>query len=440
MKIFFDTMVYLHYRAIDQLDMTKLFGPPPHTVIVPRITVRELDKHKNTHNSRRIKERARKALKNIEQWIVSRVVMDGVAAEIQASFPSVDFAKHGLKSDWADDVLIAAVLQYKTDHPDDNVILVTQDTGPRVTASNLDLLVSELSEEYKLQEELDAVEKENRDLSKQIAELRNTLPRLVVGFEGTEGPGQHAIFSIEPPPISVDAEIANKKADLAKAYPHKHPPKPESIEKKPLDVVRLATALAMTNFDRIPAEEYDRYNREIDAYVERYGQYIRETWVTRAIMKRCIRFTVVISNTGNAPADDVDVLLHFPDGFKLITKERVPVVPDEPQPPYEPISRAQEMIKGVRMQGIRGMPEHLFYRFQPPQSSAFSIKKTNSYNVNNHYQRIKHGDVVRLPEMFLIFDKYETAASFNCEYTIRPVNLPSPVTGQLHFVIEKEGL
>ena len=47
MKVFFDTMVFLHYKSLDELDVVDVLGPPPHTVLVPRVTLRELDKHKD---------------------------------------------------------------------------------------------------------------------------------------------------------------------------------------------------------------------------------------------------------------------------------------------------------------------------------------------------------------------------------------------------------
>ena len=67
-----------------------------------------------------------------------------------------------------------------------------------------------------------------------------------------------------------------------------------------------------------------------------------------------------------------------------------------------------------------------------------SIKRTESYDVEYHIQKIKHGDRVVLPKMILTFDSYESACSFNCQYTIRPANLPEAIVGELHFVIEKE--
>jgi hypothetical protein len=70
--------------------------------------------------------------------------------------------------------------------------------------------------------------------------------------------------------------------------------------------------------------------------------------------------------------------------------------------------------------------------------SSFNIKRTGSYTVTDHFARIKHGGAVKLHKLFLTFDPHEAARSFHCDYTIRPANLPDPVRGRLHFVIEYE--
>jgi predicted ribonuclease YlaK len=203
MKVFFDTMIFLHYRSLDQLDLTQILGPSPHTLMVPRITLRELDKHKNAHKLARIQARARKVLKKIEAWSGGEEVRPGISAEFLAAMPIVDYAKLGLNPDWSDDLLIATVLQYKTDHPEESVILVTQDSGPRMTASQLGITVLELPADWKLPVEPDPLEVENRELAKTIAALQNALPKLIVSFSGADEPEQHAIFALPPPPESM---------------------------------------------------------------------------------------------------------------------------------------------------------------------------------------------------------------------------------------------
>jgi len=112
MKVFLDTMIFLHYRSLEQLNLAEILGPPPHNVLVPRITLRELDKHKNTHRSSRIQERARKVLQKIERWVKGEEIRLGVSAEFLSAMPMVDYEKLGLNPDWSDDILIATVFQF----------------------------------------------------------------------------------------------------------------------------------------------------------------------------------------------------------------------------------------------------------------------------------------------------------------------------------------
>lgn len=69
--------------------------------------------------------------------------------------------------------------------------------------------------------------------------------------------------------------------------------------------------------------------------------------------------------------------------------------------------------------------------------SSFRMRKTNSYEVSDHFRRIKNGQTETLPELFLTFNSHEEATSFHCTYEINVGNLPDALKGTLHFVIEK---
>jgi hypothetical protein len=437
MKVFFDTMIYLHYRSIDELDLVAVLGPPPHTILVPRITLRELDKHKNTHSSSRLRERARKTLKKIERWAAGEEIRPGVFMDFLAAMPTVDYQRLGLNPEWNDDVLIASVLQYQTDHPDDtSVTLVTQDSGPRMTASQLGVQVVELPDDCKLPAEVDPLEAENRELLRTISTLQNALPKLIVSFAGSDEPEHHASFVLPAPPDSMENEIARKIEELKAKLSKHHPPQATPPNPKSPGSLLQAQLAGLSYMDPIPSEEYERYNQGTDDYLKSYEHYMRETWEVQAATRRSIRFEIEIRNTGTSPAKDVDVMLHFPDGFRLFSEEDLPSMPKEPRPPRKPRSRMQMMTDSIGLIPHLDMIRPSLPDLQMP--SSFSIERTQSYDVRDHFLRIKHGDKVVLPEMFLTFDAYESACSFSCQYTVRPANLPTPITEDLHFVIEKE--
>ena len=87
-------------------------------LVVPRITVRELDKHKDQHPSRK-KDRARRRLQRIVEWKKAGAapLRDWVTAQVYNKPPVCDFEQLHLDRDRADDVLIATTYQYKQENP-----------------------------------------------------------------------------------------------------------------------------------------------------------------------------------------------------------------------------------------------------------------------------------------------------------------------------------
>lgn len=442
MKLFLDTMVFLHYRSIDEIDLFKLFESSDLTVVIPRITLRELDRHKVSVHSRRIQGRARMALKKIERWSNGGQVRKGISATFFPKLPTFDYSLYGLNPEWSDDILIGTILQYKLENPDEQVVLVTQDTGARMTASHLGIRVFALPDEFQLAVEPDPLEEENRELSRQIEKLRKGIPRIVVAFAEDQDAKSHAVFTVSPPPPSVEGQISRKIQELRLKFPKHKRPNEDSVPQEDSSALYPSTSSLLRlhegvfgTFNRIPPEEYQRYNNEIDNYVVAYEEFLRSSWEYRAACLRTICFQIELRNEGFAPAEDVDAQFHFPDGFTLTTEDERPAPPGEPATPRKPRTRSEEMADRVRLVE-RGIPHTLLdSMFTPP--SAFSLRRTNSYEIRDHFSRIKHGDTVALPRLHLTFDSFESAKSFTCRYVVRPANLPEPLQGELSFVIKQ---
>lgn len=68
----------------------------------------------------------------------------------------------------------------------------------------------------------------------------------------------------------------------------------------------------------------------------------------------------------------------------------------------------------------------------------FSLcKTTNSYEVRDSFQRIKHGHSADVKEFTLTFSSYANAGSFGIDYRITAANLPVPVEGRLNVKVVK---
>ncbi len=436
MTVFLDTMLYLHYRRLEEIDLPRILGASSILIVIPRITVRELDTHKSRHSSGKVRDRARRILQLAEASAVAPLeVCPGVQARYYAATPSESYSDLGLNPQWNDDQLIATILEYKKDHPNEDVLLISQDTGPRLTASLHGIAVQQVPEEYRLPLEPDAIESENKELKKVIERLQRALPQLAVSFGGSDPPQSHATYSLHKPSELRPEEVTARVDEIRSQHPKLNPPRADDGEDTPQ--ARLIRALALSSdFYQVPAEEYGRYNNEIEQYYAHYGQFLHELYEYQARNKRTISFTIQVANTGTEPADDVDISIFFPNGFTLCREDDLPHPPEKPALPRPPQSKMQQLVQNMNSSLIPYFDLPVAPHFNT--HTSFSLRRTNSYEVSDHFERIKHGFMVTLPKLYLTFETYETASSFGCRYVLSPGNLPSPIEGELHFVINKE--
>lgn len=429
-------MIYLHYRHVEEVDWPSLLGSRHVVIIIPRITVRELDKHKDSHPSRDIRERARRILQRIEGWAESSELREGVRIETYTKLPRIDLSEHDLDPSRADDVLIATILQFRRDNPDLDVLLVTQDTTPKLTARPLGIAVCSLLEELRLHAAIDPVEQENRDLRRQLDRLRTATPKLALQFiTESESQSSHTLrVSLTRPPESAKLFIAETTAELERDYP------PLSKSNSTGGATTIAAALA--TLGGIPDSEFARYNRDRIKFFEAFAEYLRTDWERRAAERLSIDIEIQIVNSGTAPAEDVDVHLHFPDGFVLVDKDSVPEPPKAPSSPVRPRTQSELLQDSMRS----------FHPYQPSYESLFRgisgvarehnvssphIEETNSYDVHWHVKRVKHQQPIILDPLRATFESFDDVRSFGIEYRLIAANVPDPIEGKLNVVVEE---
>jgi hypothetical protein len=432
--VFIDTMIFLHYRAIEEINFLDLLKADSISILISRITLRELDEQKNIHQLSKIRERAKKVLNKIEEWIkTENPIRPNVNIKYYSSIPNINFEKHGLKQNWNDDFLLATILQYREENPTHDVLLISQDSGPRLTAHHLNITSIELPQEFKLPIESNPLEIENRELKRTLAKIQSALPQLVVCFSGREKVESHACFSLEPPSNSMEDEIEKEIAKLTSKYPKRYPPNSKDVDNRNTLEKFSLNMIIPTSID-----EYERYNKDVDKYIIQYKSYLKASLMKREVTKRSINFQIEIRNIGTAPAEDVDIYLHFPDGFVLMQGDSLPPFLKKPETPIEPRTQAQIIAESINsFSNFQHFSLPKSYIPQIGTTSAFKIKKTKSYELTDHFKRIKHGGFVKLPKLFIIFESFDSANSFSCDYIIRPANMPEPLRGSINFVINK---
>ncbi len=439
--LFLDTNIYLHYCMFDEIDWPALVGTDSVVIVIPPVTARELNKHKDGHSVPRIKKRAGAVLRKLFELLREKdrvVVKKGIELWLEDREPRIDFPSHQLDRTVADDHLLASILSLRTEASGSEMILVTADRGIHLMgkARRQNIRPMFVPDEYKLNEEPDPAQKELLDLRRQLAEERTRRPKLALVFDNGE---PHAQFRIYPP-ISRSPEEILKQIETVK---QKHPKRklPQNTEGKTMRELRqeaktLGSAFNLSLFAVTPVAIQD-YNDKLDKFYLQYEQYLERLHRHEDRMRRTITLNIQVKNTGTTPAEDLDVFLHFPDGSYVFEARRLPKPPEPPQPPATPESHLSSMFKPTVVPYL-SPPRHNLPDFGPePNVSSPSIRRTNSYDVEVRVGRVKHGIPESLDALCVMFESYETASSFKIAYRIHSANVPEPDEDMLHVIIDK---
>jgi hypothetical protein len=447
--VFLDTMVYLHYRPVDQIDWRLLLDEVDVVLVLPRVTVQELDKHKNTHKQHRIRERARRVLTSLDAWSATGEVKPGMKLEFRHAFPAVDFKQLGLRDDWNDDILLGAILDYQAQTEQNMVVLFTQETALRMTAQQIGIHVRSLDDGLRLPNERDPVEIERDDLRRQLEKVAGARPKVSLQFVsdglGSEhGPSDRLVVVLRTTPTGPERDLhvavdRERQRLLALVGPTKEPSDPVAASAS-------AAYRALAQFSGgVSPDERARYLRDVNNYLPAYESFLREdAEFERGMVRRAV-LSFQLVNTGTAPAEDVDIELHFPDGFDLLKPDEVAVKPAAPKSPNPPRSMLEVTFDSMRM-GLKPVSYLSDYsgvlgrvgKASPSNVSGLKITRSNSYDVHLHVRRVKHGYRQPLGDLIIEFEDPSSTRPFHIDYWLRPANLPDAVRGQLHVLVQSE--
>jgi hypothetical protein len=446
--LFLDTNIFLHYRSFDQIDWPTLVEASAVTIVIPPVTFRELNKHKDGHNASHIRKRAGDVQKKLNRLFSDKAETElnaKVRIRIEPDDPAVRDLDPHLQSEIQDDQLIASILLARQKYPELGIILVAADEGLllRIKASKYGISYYSPDDKYRLQEQRDPNEQRVRELEKENAELRRRIPDIKLAFEDGKS---HATFSLMPPVEMTDEIITHKLDELKAAYPlmpgkilgtsETHNNSYQQFERT---LAQLAAAMSSST---IQQEDIDEYNKELEQFYRQYADFFTADTRFTNLLRRTLPLNIHLLNEGTVPAEDIEVFLHFPDGFELFGEDELPDVPEKPAPPRKPRTAMQKMQEQISFMAHRDIlipPIYNSHLSTPRLNvSAPSIQKTNSYDVDIHVDRAKHHLSEPFNPLFVVFDSYDEAKSFEIEYSLHAANVPKPVEGTLHIVVKKE--
>ena len=438
--VFLDTNVFLHYQDFDQIDWLEIVQADEVTILIPPVSIRELNKIKEIHSRARLRKRAATILKKLYELFAlgsRNQLRDGVFIELEDRDPLIDFASHNLNHDIQDDHLIASIIMCRDEEPSREITLVTADFGLTVMAKARRHRIKSigLPDNLKLVEEPDAEQERIKDLEQEISQLKLLTPQVSLAFEDGS---QHITFSLPRPTELSKDDVVSKMQEIKTNFP-KRLQAPFTNEKQ----LTVGELLAKNVDKSIRAllhtatpEEIDNYNSELDKFYDLYALHLEDEISFANYKYRTIKLEVWLTNDGTAPAEDLDVFLNLPDGFALLNEDNLPEPPKPPEPPISP-----ELAFEKRFQLNLNIPNIGYYPptsiLPPPNISAPKIKLTKSYEVEIHIQRLKHKLREPFDPLYLVFESYETAKSFHVDYEILVANLPKKSSGELHVIIQK---
>ena len=154
--IFIDTNVFLHFQDFRKIDWNKEAKAKECTLILAPIVLDELDEKKI--GTSRIGKKARQVLKAIEDLIDKAVLNETVRFEVLLEKPMQRiYDENELNFKEPDHRLFASIIDFKEKKQVDDILLCTNDVGPRLRAKQYGFALLNLSEKYLLPEDRKSV-------------------------------------------------------------------------------------------------------------------------------------------------------------------------------------------------------------------------------------------------------------------------------------------
>jgi predicted ribonuclease YlaK len=135
--VFPDTNIFLHYRALKEIDWPALLCAQELEIEIAPIVTRELEEKKSLHSSQKLRERADRSLRLLHQHLTNSGLRHGVTIRFLVKEPTDEIARsRGLNLRLGDDWLIGTILLYREEFPDSRCVIATGDLPMAVKAKH----------------------------------------------------------------------------------------------------------------------------------------------------------------------------------------------------------------------------------------------------------------------------------------------------------------
>ncbi len=425
-----DTNTLIHYKFFTEIPWQEIFEDTV-KIIIPHKVVDELDKKKMSRKDG-IQNRSRQILSNIDKIKQGKINLPTwMSFELFLESPyDKHISKYNLNTSIDDDLIIAACKLYEQKNPDADLLLITADNSLRWKAESKNIDAFGIDDDYKIS--LSKSDKDERieELEHEVNQLKDTIPELDVVFSNDE---KHLDFEMKSISINREQQVKEELEKIKKKYPKLNENLPKSDSMNPKDLSKLQQVIQINPFGpkKKPAKQY---NKELVEFYDEYEEYLHRYYDYISLKNKSVNFKFIVENNGTAPAEDIDVIFHFPDGFHLFEEHNSPIKApnNKPKPPSKKYKSIADIEKVL--QPNLGFSSHIPSNI--PSNTSTNIKKTNSYKYEFHIKKLKHNQHETTPELTVLFDSYDDVTGFSVNYKIQAADIPREITGELNFNVQ----
>lgn len=316
--LFPDTNLFVQCKPLPDLDWSAWKDYDEVLLYISRPVQAEVDSQKGKGNSR-LATRARKT-----SSLFREILKLGVQGkEVCASKPRVNIChRQDLKRDESladdlcyderDDQLVGIAALFAKNNPDDEVRILTHDTGPMASAQMVGVEFHEIPDSWLLPPEADESEKKMRKLQEEVDRLRKAEPAVEARLEsGTSYQAERLVFE----PLD-DAEIAAVMKKIMSLFPMATDFEPEKKGTHEADMgfrhLRGEVFVPATeaDFAKYKDELYSQWVNDCESILCTLHQKLN-------VAQEALEVTVWLSNIGSRPADDALVNFLANGGFQI---------------------------------------------------------------------------------------------------------------------------
>ena len=427
--IFLDTNIFIHFISYEKIPWNEIVGDDYKLIIAP-IVLDELDKHK-TNQNKKISGRVKKILPKIEQ---EQTNINSIV-DVNLPIPKDDtFNKFNLSKSQQDHALLSTMLEFGEKYGLKNLVFISYDTGPRIRARHLGIYVLQLDDKYLLSEEESQEEIELRKLRQENTELKNTFPKVELTFNDGE-----VIKKIEISPLfQSEEDYTQKELDIVyERY------KPFVIENAinsntPTLSNDLTKNLKYSNslgINQPTVDQTEEYNRKLNLFYSEYAKMAKEKYKWDKIISNSVMLNLILSNNGTAPANDIDVILEFPNSVKIYFYKDFPKF-EKPTPPYKPKYKGDFDMSWLSVNNMYNPPAKDYIYIIDKSVEKGTLEKYDIEHLDNdntvirfrYSNSLKHNMHFSLEPIWVL-----CKSNFYVKYKLLISNYPKQVEGKLNI-------